>query len=76
MRVIAIRHGEFFSGLLVGAVSGLQQVDASARTNQMPDVVPALQPFLDGAYRVGDVLWPVFDFTRLASHGGFIQAAA
>lgn len=75
-RVIAVRVGEFSSGLLVDAVTGLQQIDADTHTGELPAVPDALREFLDGAFRVGDALWPVFDFARLAAHGGFIQAAA
>ena len=75
-RVLAVREGEFFSGLLVSAVSGLQQIDSAERQEGLPEVAPALQEFLSGAFRVDDGLRPVFDFTRLATHAGFIQAAA
>ncbi len=75
-RVIAVREGEFFSGLLVGAVSGLQQIDSAEHQDALPEVAPALQAFLSGAFRVADELRPVFEFTRLATHAGFLQAAA
>ena len=75
-RVVAIREGEFFSGLLVSAVSGLQQIDSAERTDELPEVAPSLREFLTGAFRVEDGLRPVFDFTRLAVHGEFMQAAA
>jgi twitching motility protein PilI len=75
-RVIAVREGEFFSGLLVGAVSGLQQIDSAEHTGELPEVAPALHEFLAGAFRVDGELRPVFEFTRLATHAGFLQAAA
>jgi len=75
-RVVAIREGEFFSGLLVSAVSGLQQIDSAERTDELPEVAPSLREFLAGAFRVEDGLRPVFDFTRLTVHGEFMQAAA
>lgn len=75
-RVIAVRQGEFFSGLLVSAVSGLQQVDTAGHEETPPEVAPALQELLSGAYRVDGGLRPVFEFARLADHAGFLQAAA
>ena len=75
-RVIAVREGEFFSGLLVGAVSGLQQVDSAEHQEALPEVAPALVPFLSGAFNVDGALRPVFELTRLATHAGFLQAAA
>ncbi|HEY5719292.1 MAG TPA: chemotaxis protein CheW, partial [Gammaproteobacteria bacterium] len=76
VRVLAIRNGDFSSGVLVSAVSGLQQIDVEARTAELPAVDPALHPYLTEGFRVGDSVWPIFDFARLATHGGFIQAAA
>lgn len=75
-RVIAVREGEFFSGLLVGAVSGLQQIDSAGHQETLPEVAPALQALLSGAFRVNGELRPVFEFRRLAEHAGFLQAAA
>ncbi len=75
-RVMAVRQGEFFSGVLVSAVSGLQQIDSAERGDALPEVAPALQPFLSGAFRVAGGLRPVFEFARLATHSGFLQAAA
>ena len=75
-RVVAIREGEFFCGLLVSAVSGLQQVDSAERTDALPDVAPSLRDFLAGAFGAEDGLRPIFDFARLAAHGEFLQAAA
>jgi twitching motility protein PilI len=75
-RVIAVRQGEFFSGLLVSSVSGLQQIDSASHEETPPEGAPALQELLSGAYRVDDGLVPVFEFARLADHAGFLQAAA
>ncbi|MDX1592916.1 MAG: chemotaxis protein CheW [Gammaproteobacteria bacterium] len=75
-RVLAVREGEFFSGLMVGAVTGLQQIDSTERSAEVPETTSSLEAFLDGSFRVGDELVPVFDFTRLATHPGFLQAAA
>lgn len=75
-RVVAIRQGDFFSGLLVSSVSGLQQIDSAERSDDLPEVAAALREFLAGAFRVDGDLRPVFDFARLAAHGGFMQAAA
>jgi hypothetical protein len=36
----------------------------------------ALRELLAGSFRVDGALRPVFDFARLAAHGGFRQAAA
>ena len=76
VRVLAIRDGDFSSGLLVSAVRGLQQIDVEARSAELPPVDAAMRPFLAEGFRVGEAVWPIFDFARLATHGGFIQAAA
>jgi twitching motility protein PilI len=75
-RVMAIRQGDFFSGLLVSAVSGLQQIDSAERSDDLPTVDAALRELLAGSFMVDGTLRPVFDFARLAAHGGFRQAAA
>jgi len=75
-RVLVIREGEFFAGLLVDSVSGLQHIDITERTDELPDVVDELQGYLREGYRFEGTVRPVFDFRKLTADGDFMQAAA
>lgn len=75
-RVLAVRDGELFFGLLVESVSGLQSLDVQDRIEDAGDARDELTPYTDGAFRVGDDAWLVVDFLRLALDERFLQVAA
>jgi twitching motility protein PilI len=76
-RVLVITATDFSTGLLVDRVTGLQQIDVALRASGTPAATAAaLQPYVDGGYRVAGEEWAVFDFARLAARKEFMQAAA
>ena len=75
-RVLVIRDGEFFAGLLVDGVAGLVHVDVDERSDTAPVGVSELQDYLSEGYRLEGEIRPVFDFRKLTADGGFMQAAA
>ncbi len=73
-RVLVVGHREGQSGLLVGQVQGLRHFSEEQRV-AVPELPEALSPYVNQAFELDGLVWPVFDMQRLAESPGF-QAAA
>ncbi len=75
-RVLIIRLGGFASGLLVDEVLGLRHFFEENRTEKLPPVSANLLPYLNGAFKQGDVTWGIFDMRNLAKSPQFMEVAS
>lgn len=75
-RVLALEHGDLYSGLIVSEVHGMQHFPVDSFHNAIPDELAPMRLFLAGAYRSRDLDWTVFSPFRLARDARFFNAAA
>ena len=75
-RVLVLELGELYTGLLVSAVFGMQHIPVDCFSNEAPEELGAIRPFLAGAYNFNDVTWSVFSPYKLAQNAEFFNAAA
>ena len=75
-RVLALELGELYTGLIVSEVFGMQHIPVDCFSDQVPDGVEALSPFLAGSYQHNDTSWSVFSPFKLAQNAEFFNAAA
>lgn len=75
-RVLIIRQGGFSCGLLVDEILGLRHFFEEERTKQLPKVSTNLLPYLNGAFKQGDVTWGIFDMHSLAKSPQFMEVAS
>ncbi|HEX4869545.1 MAG TPA: chemotaxis protein CheW, partial [Moraxellaceae bacterium] len=64
-RLLVIDQADVFAGLVVDDVLGMQHFPVADYSSDAPDVLPELQPFVQGAFRRGDTWWAVFSLARL-----------
>jgi twitching motility protein PilI len=74
-RLIVIDQAEFFAGLVVDDVLGMQHFPVQDYVADAPGVMPELLPFVQGAFRRGDNYWVVFSLSRLVEDPQFLLAA-
>lgn len=75
-RVLAMELGELYSGLIINEVFGMQHIPVDCFSDEVPEGVEALKPFLAGSYHHNDVTWSVFSPFKLAQNAEFFNAAA
>ncbi len=75
-RVLALELGDLFSGLIVNQVYGMQHFPVDCFTDEIPQALEPLRPYLAGAYKQNDVTWTVFSPFKLAQSKEFFNAAA
>lgn len=75
-RVLALELGDLFSGLIVNEVYGMQHFPVDCFTDEIPESLQPLGPYLAGAYYHNDEVWTVFSPFRLAQSNEFFNAAA
>ena len=75
-RVLVLEMGELYSGLIVSEVYGMQHFPVDTFTDEVPDGVDTMRPFLAGSYALEDANWTVFSPFRLAQDETFFNAAA
>jgi len=75
-RVLALELGDLFSGLIVNEVYGMQHFPVDCFTDEIPELLQPLGPYLAGAYYHNDEVWTVFSPFRLAQSNEFFNAAA
>jgi twitching motility protein PilI len=75
-RVLALEIGDLYSGLIVNEVFGMQHFPVDTFTEQVPEGVEVLSPFLAGAYRQGNTTWTVFSPFKLVQNPEFMNASA
>ncbi|MEE8058798.1 MAG: chemotaxis protein CheW [Pseudomonadales bacterium] len=75
-RVLALELGELYTGLIVSEVFGMQHIPVDCFSDEVPEPLDALKPFLAGSYQHNDVTWTVFSPYRLAQNAEFCNAAA
>ncbi|MDF2446690.1 MAG: type pili signal transduction protein PilI [Moraxellaceae bacterium] len=74
-RLVVIDQAEVFAGLVVDEVLGMQHFPVQDYVAEVPDVPAELHPFVQGAFRRGDIYWAVFSLSRLVGDPHFQQAA-
>ncbi len=72
-RILITRQGELSAGLAVGQVEGLQRFRAGQHASELPPLVPAVQVYVNGAYRREYDVWAVFALARLVRAPGFLE---
>ena len=75
-RVLLIKKGELVSGLMVDEVFGMRHFFEEEHTDKVPEVSDNLKPYLNGAYRKGNMHWGVFNIDNLARDPKFMEVAA
>ena len=75
-RVLALELGDLYTGLIVSEVFGMQHIPVDSFSNDVPDGVSSLQPFLAGSYQHYGFTWSVFSPYKLAQNAEFFNAAA
>lgn len=74
-RVLVIREGDIYAGLIVDSVYGLQHFFEEERCAEEPVVDEAIHPYLQGAFLQAGRHWGVFSLQRLAHSPQFLQVA-
>jgi twitching motility protein PilI len=74
-RVLVANHRDIPAGLIVDEVLGFRRFPAGGYRPDAPATILRAEAFLDGAYRDGGDVWPVFDVQALVEHEHFQQAA-
>jgi twitching motility protein PilI len=75
-RVLALEHGDLYSGLIVSEVHGMQHFPVDSFHNEIPEELESMRLFLAGGYRSREFDWTVFSPFRLARDARFFNAAA
>ncbi len=75
-RVLVVHHGDLHTGLLVDEVLGMRHFFDEERQPDSTGLAPALQDFVEGAYRQGEQDWGVFSVDRLVANPRFREVAA
>ncbi|HEC14956.1 MAG TPA: purine-binding chemotaxis protein CheW [Sedimenticola sp.] len=73
-RILVIRHGEIFTGLLVKEVTGMRHFQRENRIDYSPPEGP-MEKFVHGAFEQDGGTWPVFSMYALAESPEFQVAA-
>jgi len=74
-RVLVLKQGGVFAGLLVDEVIGQRHFLEENRLSELPGVDIAVAPYLERAYRHDEENWAVFSMRRLAESPLFMQVA-
>ncbi len=72
-RILVMREGDLFAGMVVDSVTGLKQYTADCWQAETQVGVPVLHRYLDGAYLEGGLRYPVFRLARLAQDEAFVE---
>ena len=75
-RVIVVRDGELFAGLVVDEVLALQQFPNEQRSADAPPAEPWLAEVIDGGFKAGEDHWALFRTDALVQRADFLNAAA
>ena len=76
-RVLVLEMGEFYSGLIVSSVRGMETFPVDQYSPDMPEGMPdVLQPYIDGAYAREEGLRAVFSPEKLIQDDRFYNVAA
>lgn len=75
-RVLVIRHGGVFAGLVVDEVLGMKHFLEEEYSVTPPQVDKAMGAYLEGSYTQDGQCWGVFSMTKLAQHPVFLQVAS
>ncbi|MEJ2654263.1 MAG: chemotaxis protein CheW [Acidihalobacter sp.] len=75
-RLLVIRYAGSLVGLRVDAVYGMRHFWLDQQAESVPELRPALQPYVYDAYYEQDKIWPVFDANALVTNAEFQNAAA
>jgi twitching motility protein PilI len=75
-RIVVVNHREVPAGLLVDEVLGFRRFADSEFTAAAPPTIAHCEPYLAGAFRRGNEVWPVLSLRLLVENPGFLDAAA
>lgn len=74
-RVLVLDRDDFYSGLVVDQVFGMQHFPADSYSEESEVVASEIAPFTAGSYRMDDQNWVVFNPTELIDNAHFSNAA-
>ncbi|MDP1708516.1 MAG: chemotaxis protein CheW [Gammaproteobacteria bacterium] len=74
-RVLVVRDGDIYVGLVVDSVYGLQHFCEEERCAEESRVEASIQPYLQGAFLQAGRYWRVFSLHRLTHSPQFLQVA-
>ena len=75
-RILVVRNGDNFTGLLVDEVFGIQHFFNEDYAEQAETSVAELGEYLTGCYRQHGKIWNVFSMDKLNEHDEFVNIAA
>ena len=75
-RVLVLENGDFYSGLIVNAVYGMQHFPIDTFTDTPEPQAQRFSSYLAGSYRLEGETWSVFSPYRLLCDNRFANAAA
>lgn len=74
-RVLVLDRDDFYSGLVVDQVFGMQHFPVDTFTEDKEDLAEPVRPFVNGSYCAADQSWKVFSPTALIGDANFANAA-
>ena len=72
-RLLILESGEFYTGVVVDEVSGMQHFQADGFLPQVRIMDKLLKPFITGGYVDGEKIWPVFSPHKLFEDKKFMK---
>ena len=75
-RVISVNHREVPAGVVVDEVLGFRRFMEHEHSQEASKTIVRCDNFLEGTYRRGADVWPVFNLFELVESKMFLQAAA
>lgn len=75
-RVLVLEQQEFFSGLIVDGVLGMQYFPTTSFSSETNGLSESVKPYVQGSYLRDDTYWHVFDTAALLGDSSFIDIAS
>lgn len=72
-RLLVIEAGDFYSGLIVDDVLGMQHFAADTYQNRVINVPDVFMPAVIGSYQQGTQIWPIFSPMKLLDDQRFTK---
>ena len=74
-KVIVIDYKGFNTGLIVEEVYGMKHFMANNEVTDLPHVHHAIAPYVNRAFVLDNVFWPVFNFEQITRNEKFAKAS-
>ncbi|WP_344806307.1 chemotaxis protein CheW [Allohahella marinimesophila] len=75
-RVLIIEQDDFFSGLIVDGVLGMQYFPVTSHTTATSGLTDSVQRCVSGSYVRDDTHWHVFETSALLADSSFVEIAS